>query len=165
MPLRNALLAALAISLLLSSTALANGAFELIGNVPKSIEVTAPESPGKWSFGLGPNEFSAGNIHVTTNSDSWSISLSANPDRMTSGTYSILNPIYARLGYIDNRCIVKNDIIGLSTTPEVLMEYNDYLDIGASDLDIPLNLTQYIIIGDFPTENYQTTITVTGTAS
>ena len=37
MPLRNALLAALAISLLLSSTALANGAFELIGNVPKSI--------------------------------------------------------------------------------------------------------------------------------
>ena len=162
MPLRNALLAALAISLLLSNTALANGAFELIGNVPKSIEVTAPESPGKWTFGLGPNEFSAGNIHVTTNSDSWSISLSANPDRMTNGTYSIINPIYAHLGYIENPCIVSSNI-DLSTTQKTLLDCNDYLGI-CSDLDISLNLSQFITIGDYPTVNYQTTITVTGTA-
>lgn len=162
MPLRNALLAALATMLLLSSTALADGAFELIGNVPKSIEVTAPESPGKWTFGLGPNEFSAGNIHVTTNCDKWDISLSANPDRMTNGTYSITNPIYAHLGYIENQCIAGNNI-DLSTTPKILLNCNDYLGI-CSDLDIPLNLSQFIIIGDYPAVNYQTTITVTGTA-
>jgi len=61
MHMRNMFLA-LVMLVALCSTALAEGAFTVTGNVPKSIELTAPDNPGKWALSFGENRHDVGNI-------------------------------------------------------------------------------------------------------
>lgn len=164
MLMRNTLFVALITMILLCNMVLANSAFEIKGNVPKSIEVTAPDNPNKWTFGLMDNEYRVGNIHITTNSDSWAISLSANPDRMTSGTYSILNPVYAK-SLFNRQYITNNYVIELSSSPKELLKCSGDSEGENKNMDLPLNISQFVVIGDVPAQNYQTVITVTGMAS
>jgi len=106
-----------------------------------------------------------GNIHLQTNSNLWSIYISATPDKMTSGTHSIANSMIAFSLYRDSYFVFDKGFIELSSTPQEMLECAIADDSSIKDAQIPLELRQFIVGGDYPADNYQITVTITGTVS
>jgi len=131
--------------------------FEITGEVEESIEVTAPTSPDL-TFTPGAGSWqSAGNIGLSTNSDSWSIKLLSDKAKMTN-----------KLGTTDTlSSAMRASASSSGTSPITLGTSEATLTSGsaASTTPIALYLNQTIAWTDKPHDDYSMNITITGSVT
>lgn len=131
--------------------------FEITGEVEESIEVTAPTSPDL-TFTPGAGSWqSAGNIGLSTNSDSWSIKLLSDKAKMTN-----------KLGTTDTLSSAMRASASSSGTSPITLGTSEAIlksGVTASTTPITLYLNQTIAWTDKPHDDYSMNITITGSVT
>ncbi|RQW81217.1 MAG: hypothetical protein EHM14_01855 [Methanothrix sp.] len=131
--------------------------FEITGQVDESIEVTAPASPAM-TFAPGAGSWqNAGEIGLSTNSDSWSVKLVSDKAKMSN-----------KLGYTDTLgSALKASASSSGTSPITLGTSEGTLASGvaASTSAVTLYLNQTVAWTDKPHDDYSMNITITGSVT
>lgn len=118
------------------------------------------------TFAIGTNLISASNakafpeVVVASNEAAWSLTMIGSPNPMSTGTYTLANPLKVRneMGTITG---ITNDLASYTTIPTAGTSCKLMHGTPIYQSWVPLGLQQEIIPIDTAANNYATTITIT----